>query len=88
MYESRFDDLVLLKKTTNATFWNGPGSSDPPADIDHVVAASRVHVAKLPNGDSVEVKGWPEMTTDTEKEAWIRRFSDHALLRFTIQGAD
>lgn len=88
MYESRFDDLVLLKKTTNATFWNGPGSSDPPADIDHVVAASRIHVAKLPNGDSVEVKGWPEMTTDAEKEAWIRRFSDHALLRFTIQGAD
>ena len=88
MYESRFDDLVLLKKTTNATFWNGPGSSDPPADIDHVVAASRIHIAKLPNGDSVEVKGWPEMTTDTEKEAWIRRFSDHALLRFTIQGAD
>ena len=88
MYESRFDDLVLLKKTTNATFWNGPGSSDPPADIDHVVAASRVHVAKLPNGDSVEVKGWPEMTTDAEKEAWIRRFSDHALLRFTIQGTD
>ena len=88
MYESRFDDLVLLKKTTNATFWNGPGSSDPPADIDHVVAASRVHVAKLPNGDSVEVKGWPEMPTDAEKEAWIQRFSDHALLRFTIQGAD
>lgn len=88
MYESRFDDLVLLKKTTNATFWNGPGSSDPPADIDHVVAASRIHVAKLPNGDSVEVKGWPEMPTDAEKEAWIQRFSDHALLRFTIQGAD
>ena len=88
MYQSRFDDLVLLKKTSNATFWNGPGSSDPPADIDHVVAASRVHVAKLPNGDSVQVKGWPELTTDAEKAAWIRRFSDHALLRFTIQGAD
>lgn len=87
MYESRFDDLVLLKKTTNATFWNGPGSSDPPADIDHVVAASRVNVAKLPNGDSVEVKGWPELPTDDEKKTWIRRFSDHALLRFTIQGA-
>ena len=88
MYESRFDDLVLLKKSSNATFWNGPGSSDPPADIDHVVAASRIHVAKLPNGDSVEVKGWPELATDAEKKAWIRRYSDHALLRFTIQGAD
>ena len=88
MYESRFDDLVLLKKTTNATFWNGPGSSDPPADIDHVVAASRVQIAKLPHGESVEVKGWPELATDAEKEAWIRRFSDHALLRFTIEGAD
>ena len=67
MYESRFDDLVLLKKSSNATFWNGPGSSDPPADIDHVVAASRVHIATLPNGDSVQVKGWPELTTDAEK---------------------
>lgn len=87
MYESRYDDLVLLEKTAPATFWNGPGSSDPPSDIDHVVAASRVNLATLPNGQVVEVKGWPELTTDTEKADWIRRFSDHALLRFTIEGA-
>ena len=87
MYESRFDELVLLDKTADATFWNGPGSSDPPADIDHVVAASRVHLAMVGQGQSVEVKGWPELTTDTAKGDWIRRFSDHALLRFTIEGA-
>ncbi len=87
MYESRYDELVLLEKTADATFWNGPGSSDPPADIDHVVAASRVNLATLPAGQRVEVKGWPELATDTEKGEWIRRFSDHALLRFTIEGA-
>jgi hypothetical protein len=87
MYESRFDELVLLEKTASATFWNGPGSLDPPSDIDHVVAASRVHIAPLPQGQRVEVKGWPELTSDAEKESWIRRFSDHALLRFTIEGA-
>ena len=87
MYESRYDELVLLEKTADATFWNGPGSSDPPADIDHVVAASRVHLATLPAGQKVEVKGWPELATDTEKGEWIRRFSDHALLRFTIEDA-
>ena len=87
MYESRFDELVLLGKTANATFWNGPGSSDPPSDIDHVVAASRINLAMLPGGKSVEVKGWPELGTDDEKAQWIRRFSDHALLRFTVEGA-
>lgn len=37
--------------------WNGPGSADPPSDIDHVVAASRVNLATLPAGQTVEVKG-------------------------------
>lgn len=87
MYESRFDELVLLEKSADATFWNGPGSSDPPSDIDHVVAASRIKLAKLPGGGAVEVKGWPELATDAEKAEWIRRFSDHALLRFTVEGA-
>ena len=87
MYESRYDELVLLEKTADATFWNGPGSSDPPSDIDHVVAASRVNLATLPNGKTVQVKGWPELTSDTDKADWIKRFSDHALLRFTIEGA-
>lgn len=87
MYESRYDELVMLEKTAPATFWNGPGSSDPPSDIDHVVAASRVNLAPVGNGQTVEVKGWPELTTDAEKADWIRRFSDHALLRFTVEGA-
>ena len=87
MYGSRFDDLVLLGKTSEATFWNGPGSSDPPADIDHVVAASRVRFAPVSGDKSVAVKGWPELPSDSEKLAWIRRFSDHALLRFTVEGA-
>lgn len=87
MYESRYDELVLLQKNADATFWNGPGSSDPPSDIDHVVAASRVNMATLAEGGSVAVKGWPELATDDEKAAWIRRFSDHALLRFTVEGA-
>ncbi|MCK5366152.1 MAG: hypothetical protein KAR22_24415 [Gammaproteobacteria bacterium] len=80
---------VPYLKAADATFWNGPGSSDPPSDIDHVVAASPVNLATLPVGQTVEVKGWPELVTDTdtEKGEWIRRFSDHALLRFTIEGA-
>ncbi len=88
MYESRYDDLVMLEKTAPATFWNGPGSSDPPSDIDHVVAASRVNLAPVgSSGQVVEVKGWPELTEDSDKADWIRRFSDHALLRFTVEGA-
>lgn len=83
MYGSRFDDMPLRTKTHAVTFWNGPGSSDPPVDIDHVVAASNVQFAPV-GGAEVEVKGWPELATPGQQGDWIRRFSDHAILRFTV----
>ena len=85
MYESHFDRMRLLPKSAPATFWNGPGSSDPPSDLDHVLAASHV-TFKLDGGAAIEVKGWPEEPSDTAKAAWIAKYSDHAILRFTVTG--
>lgn len=88
MYSSRHDQMRVRPKTAEATFWNGPGSSSPPVDLDHVVAANRVAFEQDQDGNEVEVKGWPEATTDVDRKAWINDFSDHALLRFTVTGAE
>lgn len=86
MYESRFDRMRLLAKSAPATFWNGPGSTDPPSDLDHVLAASHVTFEPFSGGAVVEVKGWPEESDEATKGAWIAKYSDHAILRFTVTG--
>jgi hypothetical protein len=86
MYGSGYDHMPLRAKTHQATFWNGPGSTDHPSDLDHVAAAERVHFAPV-NGAEIAVKGWPEEPTDAAKGHWIDDYSDHAALRFTITGA-
>lgn len=86
MYGSGFDQMPVRAKTHPATFWNGPGSSDPPSDLDHVAAANRINFAPV-SGAEVAVKGWPEEATDAAKGQWIADFSDHAAVRFTVTGA-
>jgi hypothetical protein len=88
MYESQFDRMRMLPKSAPATFWNGPGSTDDPSDIDHVLAASQISFDQDPSGAEVEVLGWPEEPTDAAKQAWITRYSDHALIRFTVTGVN
>jgi endonuclease/exonuclease/phosphatase family metal-dependent hydrolase len=85
MYGSSRDGMPIREKTHPNTFWNGPGSSDPPSDIDHVAAAEQIQFAQVAGVD-VEVKGWPEETTPARQAKWIRDFSDHALLRFRVTG--
>jgi len=87
MYGSNWDRMPIREKTHPTTFWNGPGSSDPPSDIDHVAAAERIQFAATAGGAEIEVKGWPEEATDAAKAQWIADFSDHALLRFEVTGA-
>ena len=87
MYGSQFDNMHLHSKSHLVTFWNGPGSSDDPVDIDHVITATNVNLQPVPGSTTnatVEVKGWSELTTPTQQGQWIDRFSDHAALRLTI----
>ena len=88
LYSSPYDRMRLRPKTHGATFWNGPGSSDPPADLDHVIAAQRVRLAANGEGKEIEVLGWREEMSDQARGKWISEYSDHALLRFKVIGAN
>jgi len=53
-----------LTKSTSWTWWNGPGSTYPKADLDHVIASK--HLTFKPFNDKngsadkkdVDVRGW------------------------------
>ena len=53
-------------------------------DLDHVVAADHVQFKSF-GGKPVDVRGWPEKTTDVQKDAWAKKYSDHAMLYFEVQ---
>lgn len=72
--------MSLVPKDLNETLWNGPGSSHPPADADHAFASDHLDIRPGATGRGLRVRGWPELATDQEKGAWIREFSDHALI--------
>lgn len=86
MYGSASDRMRLVPKSHAETFWNGPGASDPPADLDHVVAAGRVSFAADASGAEISVRGWPELTRETDQGDWIGDYSDHACLLFDVTG--
>lgn len=76
--------MKVLEKNEPNTFFNGTQSSYPPSNLDHVVAADHLNFKAFAGAD-VDVRGWPQETTDTKKDAWIERYSDHALLYFEVQ---
>ena len=73
-------NLALVPKDRNVTLWNGPGSTQPPADADHVFASNHLDIRPGNQGGGVSVKGWPQLTTDLEKGQWIEELSDHAMI--------
>ncbi len=78
--------MKVLEKAQPATYWPGSGSSLDPSDLDHVVAADHLDFKPF-NGHPVDVRGWPQEPTDEKKDAWVEKFSDHALLYFEVQKA-
>lgn len=76
--------MSILDKSHGATFWPGIGSNYAPSDLDHVVAGDHLDFKKF-GGVSVDVRGWVDEPTDAKKDAWTRKFSDHALLYFEVQ---
>jgi exonuclease III len=75
-----YRNLRLVPKDRNHTLWNGPGSSQPPADADHVFASEHLDIRPDNQGSGVSVKGWPELQNDAEKGQWISELSDHAMI--------
>jgi hypothetical protein len=76
--------MTILDKSQPATFWPGSKSTLLPSDLDHVAAADHLEFKKF-GGSHVDVRGWVDEATDAEKDAWTRKFSDHALLFFEVQ---
>ena len=76
--------MEVLKKSVEETWWPGTGSSYPIVNLDHVVAASHLEFKKF-SGKPVDVREWTDKTTDTQRDQWTSKFSDHALLYFEVQ---
>ena len=76
--------MRVLEKNEPFTFFNGSNSSIGPSDLDHVVAADHLQFKRF-NGAEVDVRGWPQEPDDGKKDAWIKKFSDHALLFIEVQ---
>lgn len=78
--------MRVLTKDEAHTWSNGSGSTIPPSNLDHVIASDHLSFKQF-SGADVNVRGWPKETTDAKKDAWIRDFSDHAMLFLEIQRA-
>lgn len=76
--------LRVLTKDEPNTFSNGSGSSLPPSNLDHVIAADHLAFKQF-SGFDVSVRGWPKEPTPAKQDAWIRDFSDHAMLFLEVQ---
>lgn len=79
--KARRSDMRLLEKTYPATYWHRRYGE---SDLDQVVAAEHLEFRSF-SGKEIDVTGWPDEPTDTAKEAWTRRFSDHAMLYLEVQ---
>jgi exonuclease III len=72
-----------LGKTVPYTWWNGPGGSAR-SDLDQVVASD--HLKFKPFGSAVvDVRGWPTEQSEQAQASWIKKYSDHGLLFFTVE---
>jgi hypothetical protein len=78
--------MRFLTKDEPNTFSNGSGSRLPASDLDHVIAADHLTFKSFAGSD-VSVRGWPKEPTPAKQDAWIRNFSDHAMLFLEVQRA-
>ncbi|MBB1285820.1 endonuclease/exonuclease/phosphatase family protein [Flavisolibacter sp. BT320] len=75
--------MIRLDKSQPVTWWNGTRRLDP-SNLDHVIAASHLRFKNF-GGAPVDVRGWPQLETESEQVKWIDTYSDHALLFFQVE---
>lgn len=76
--------MDIMAKNEPATYWPGSTSNYPVANLDHVVAAEHLQFKDF-GGSPIKVIGWPQESTPAKKDAWAKKFSDHAMLYFEVQ---
>ncbi|HEX2011307.1 MAG TPA: endonuclease/exonuclease/phosphatase family protein [Roseateles sp.] len=79
-----------LAKTHDFSWSNGSSSSIADSNLDQVFASAnlRFRTFRRPaDGQPAEValRGWTEAATPAGRDAWIRDYSDHALMYFELQ---
>ena len=85
----QFYNLKRLIKTKDNTWSNGSGSTIPDSNLDHVYASEHLKFKQFNKGTSekadVSVRGWVDAKSDSEKNKWIKDYSDHSLLYLEVQ---
>lgn len=81
--QAKYRKMRRLTKDEPFTWNNGSKSSYEPSNLDHVVAADHLKFKQL-NGCDVTVLGWPKESDEAAQDAWIEKYSDHALLYFEV----
>lgn len=88
---ARFDRRLARRtlrrpvKSHTATFSQGTGGSFPDSDLDHIYLDESLVIAPE-GGHEVRVGGWTELAAGPPRDQWIRDFSDHAPIWFTLTG--
>lgn len=77
-------DMQILAKSLEGTYWPGSTSHYEIGNLDHVVASRHLKF-KMFDGQPVSVRGWPQEENDEKKDAWTKKYSDHAMLYFEVQ---
>ena len=76
--------MKILSKSIEETYWPGSNSDYSVGNLDHVMAADHLKFKKFNEG-SVSVRGWVEESSNSKKDKWTKKYSDHALLYFEVQ---
>jgi endonuclease/exonuclease/phosphatase family metal-dependent hydrolase len=80
----RYRDMKVLSKNHEFSYNNGSQSTIPPSNLDHVVAADHLSFKQY-SGAEVDMRGWCKEPDVATTDAWIGKYSDHALLYFEVQ---
>ena len=76
--------MKRLSKTHEGTYWPGSDSSYSIGNLDHVIAAAHLEFKQY-SGKSIKVSGWVDKSSNSAKDNWAEKYSDHALLYFEVQ---
>jgi len=79
-------DMVLQDKSSQTTFlqYRPSGTVQYNTDLDHVISSTNTNLLELSESKLVRVRGWNELTTDTERIEWTETLSDHASIEIEI----
>ncbi|MET0518396.1 MAG: endonuclease/exonuclease/phosphatase family protein [Burkholderiaceae bacterium] len=88
--KAKYAGMRRLLKSHDASWSNGARSALKPANLDHVFASNNLSFKPFTRpldglAADVQLRGWVDAATPAAADAWIRDYSDHALMYFEVQ---